>query len=69
MTEARQQSSWARRAALTEQDWLSCPDPRPMLPFVQGRVSERKRGCFALGLLLAREQILPAGPGPDRRGA
>ena len=31
---------------MTEQDWLTCTDPTPMLSFVQGKASERKMRLF-----------------------
>ena len=33
---------------MTEQDWLNCGDPEPMLKFLRGRVTERKLRLFAL---------------------
>jgi hypothetical protein len=33
--------------AMTEQEWLACPDPEPMLKFFQRKVSERKLRLFA----------------------
>src|SRR4051812_36419686 len=32
---------------MTEQEWSECADPRPMLTFLRGRVSERKLRLFA----------------------
>jgi hypothetical protein len=34
---------------VTEQEWLACTDPTPMLEFLRGKVSERKLRLFACG--------------------
>jgi hypothetical protein len=34
---------------MTEAEWLSCPDPEPMLESVRGNASERKLRLFACG--------------------
>jgi hypothetical protein len=33
---------------VTEAEWLACADPKPMLEFLRGKVSERKLRLFAL---------------------
>src|SRR3954468_22614302 len=35
-----------RGRAMTEQEWLACEDPVPMLGFLRGKVSDRKINWF-----------------------
>jgi hypothetical protein len=45
---------------MTEQEWLECADPQPMLDFLRGKVSDRKLRLF--GLAVGRHIANP-GPG------
>ncbi len=35
---------------MTEQEWLECAEPTPMLDFVRGKVSDRQLRLFASGV-------------------
>src|SRR5438045_2895805 len=39
---------WARGNAVTEQEWMSCTEPRSMLEFLRDKASERKFRLFAV---------------------
>jgi hypothetical protein len=46
--------------AMTEQEWLACGDPQPMLEFLRGQVSERKRRLFRIACCRQLWPLLPA---------
>jgi hypothetical protein len=45
---------------MTEQEWLRCADPEPMLEFIHGKASERKLRLFACGCCRRVERLLKA---------
>jgi hypothetical protein len=46
---------------VTEQDWLTCTDPKPMLDFIQPRASERKLRLFLVACARLGWDRLPPG--------
>ena len=47
---------------MTEAEWLSCSDPKPMLKFIAGQANDRQLRLFACACCRSIEQFLPAGP-------
>jgi len=47
---------------VTEQEWLNCTDPTPMLEFLRGKVSERQLRLFACGCVRRIWHLLRVGP-------
>jgi hypothetical protein len=45
---------------MTEAEWLECLDPRPMLTYLRGKVSERKLRLFACACAWRVERWFPA---------
>lgn len=48
---------------MTEQDWLACVDPTPMLGFLRGKAGKRKWRLFGVACCRRLWKLLP----PDRR--
>jgi hypothetical protein len=51
---------------MTEQEWLACMHPRPMLDFLSGKASERKLRLFAVACC---RRVWPQLTGPSGREA
>src|SRR5690348_15176588 len=50
---------------MTEQEWLACADPRPMLASLQGRAGERKFRLFAVAQCRRLSRWFDAQPTPE----
>ena len=81
MTREEYDAIWNRRDALSEQDWLTCPDPRPLAAFIESwfRDTRKYRLWAVAGCRRLWAQSDPAGHrrsvnrkrrerGSDRRG-
>ena len=47
---------------MTEAEWLTCADPTPMLEFLRGRASERKKRFVSFGCCRAVWSMIPEQP-------
>jgi hypothetical protein len=49
---------WERNKAMTEAEWMTCTNSRPMLEFLHGKVSDRKLRLFTCGFCQSIDALL-----------